>query len=474
VGVKVKFNVINKSDQNFIKIKPLINDFLPFAKKKIGFNRPPTIHFSSDKENAYNLLGKTAHYDPESEIIVVYVDNRHPKDVLRSLAHELVHHMQNCKGSFRKTTFSGDQYAQKDPHLRKMEKEAYLLGNMCFRDWEDNYKKKYKDNYQMYVTSESLISEASPQEYTIVDGDTLSLISGRFYGDIHKWPLIYKNNKREVGRDPDRIEKGTILTIPPAEEWENMSTAEKDRIYSKSKFYKKFDGSWQPVSGHLGLRGPENIEVLGSEMRVDPSVLVSIGEPWEDAKQEWRIWGGRSEDDPAVKERLAAMWRWCGWDHVTPENANEYSIRTPWSGVALSWCFRSDPDFPKSATHADYMQKARTNRTKRTPGYQLFTPRELDYVYEPNDVLCYVPRKWGSSRYHCDIYVGNNQACGGNLDHRFVKGNIEGKNSTTAGHLYGDPIEYIIRKVNSSLREWKNKEVSRLLMEKFNIGIKEN
>ena len=71
MGVKVKFNVINKSDQNFIKIKPLINDFLPFAKKKIGFNRPPTIHFSSDKENAYNLLGKTAHYDPESEIIVL-------------------------------------------------------------------------------------------------------------------------------------------------------------------------------------------------------------------------------------------------------------------------------------------------------------------------------------------------------------------------------------------------------------------
>ena len=36
-------------------------------------------------------------------------------------------------------------YAQKDPHLRKMESEAYLKGNMCFRDWEDQYKSKHKD-----------------------------------------------------------------------------------------------------------------------------------------------------------------------------------------------------------------------------------------------------------------------------------------------------------------------------------------
>jgi hypothetical protein len=35
---------------------------------------------------------------------------------------------------------AGDGYTQSNPHLRKMEKEAYLKGNMCFRDWEDGYK----------------------------------------------------------------------------------------------------------------------------------------------------------------------------------------------------------------------------------------------------------------------------------------------------------------------------------------------
>ena len=31
-------------------------------------------------------------------------------------------------------------YAQDDPHMRKMEMEAYLKGNLLFRDWEDKVK----------------------------------------------------------------------------------------------------------------------------------------------------------------------------------------------------------------------------------------------------------------------------------------------------------------------------------------------
>jgi len=35
----------------------------------------------------------------------------------------------------------GEGYAQSNEHLREMEKEAYLEGNMTLRDWEDKYKK---------------------------------------------------------------------------------------------------------------------------------------------------------------------------------------------------------------------------------------------------------------------------------------------------------------------------------------------
>ena len=96
--------------------------------------------FESDEENASKTLGRTAHYQPDNMTVTVYTDGRHPKDIMRSISHELVHHAQNCDGQFGSNRGMGEGYAQNDKHLRKMEEDAYLRGNMCFRDWEDNYK----------------------------------------------------------------------------------------------------------------------------------------------------------------------------------------------------------------------------------------------------------------------------------------------------------------------------------------------
>ena len=136
----------NHSNYDITDIKPLVQDLYGFANQRFGFKKPPVINFVSDSQN-HHILGKTAHYDPNTMEIVIYTDGRHPKDMMRSIAHELVHHSQNEKGLLSKTDASGVGYAQKDPHLRKMEKEAYLKGNMCFRDWEDGYKSKNKDIY---------------------------------------------------------------------------------------------------------------------------------------------------------------------------------------------------------------------------------------------------------------------------------------------------------------------------------------
>ncbi len=111
--------------------------FFPFAQKQLGFKRPPKLFFVNDKQNAGDTLGKTAYYEPETETIKVYVTNRHPKDVLRSFSHELVHHAQNCRGDFDNDTVTEEGYAQNDPHLREMEREAYEKGNMIFRDYCD-------------------------------------------------------------------------------------------------------------------------------------------------------------------------------------------------------------------------------------------------------------------------------------------------------------------------------------------------
>ena len=121
-------------------ISPMVKQFLPFAQKRMGFKNPPKLFLRRDGGNAEKPLGKTAYYDPDNRSITVYVTGRHPKDVMRSISHELVHHTQNCRGEFDKVGPMGDGYAQNDEHLREMEREAYEVGNMCFRDWEDSVK----------------------------------------------------------------------------------------------------------------------------------------------------------------------------------------------------------------------------------------------------------------------------------------------------------------------------------------------
>ena len=121
-------------------LAPLIKQFLPFAQERMGFEKPPRLFLRSDAENAKNPLGKTAYYDPEAKSVTLYVVDRHPKDIMRSLSHELVHHTQNCNGQFDNAGEMGEGYAQNNEHLREMERQAYEVGNLCFRDWEDSIK----------------------------------------------------------------------------------------------------------------------------------------------------------------------------------------------------------------------------------------------------------------------------------------------------------------------------------------------
>ena len=138
--MKKFFKIKNKCGMNLSQTEELFHDLGGFAQKRFGFKKPPTLHLISDHENSIKPLGKTAYYDPQGMSITIYTDNRHTKDILRSLAHELVHHTQNENGMLNDTGYHGSGYAQKNKDLRQSEKEAYLKGNMCFRDWEDGLK----------------------------------------------------------------------------------------------------------------------------------------------------------------------------------------------------------------------------------------------------------------------------------------------------------------------------------------------
>jgi hypothetical protein len=79
-------------------------------------------------------LGKTGQYDPENFTIVLYTADRHPKDILRSFAHELTHHAQACRGDL--DDFVGEQGYAQEGKGAELEEEAYK-GSKLVRDWED-------------------------------------------------------------------------------------------------------------------------------------------------------------------------------------------------------------------------------------------------------------------------------------------------------------------------------------------------
>ena len=99
----------------------------------------PSVKFiGDDSSNAENFLGQTAYYNPDEKMIVVYTYGRHPKDIVRSFAHEMIHHMQNLEGRLGDITTTD---TTEDDRLNDLEKEANLKGTMEFRNWTDGLKK---------------------------------------------------------------------------------------------------------------------------------------------------------------------------------------------------------------------------------------------------------------------------------------------------------------------------------------------
>ena len=134
------------------KIAQLTNHMI---KKGMNIEPLPTVEFiDNDIENAKNFLGKTAYYDPERKHIVLYTEGRHPKDIVRSYAHEMIHHIQNLEGRLGNINTTN---TMEDDHLNNLEAEANLKGTMTFRNWTDSIQEsKKKDPFGLNAYAQEL------------------------------------------------------------------------------------------------------------------------------------------------------------------------------------------------------------------------------------------------------------------------------------------------------------------------------
>jgi len=233
----MNFKINNKTGSP-VKYEKEIHSLCDFAQRRLGFEKPPSIFLNHDKRNAANTLGKTGHYDPNTMEIHVFATGRHPKDILRSIAHELVHHNQHMNGELDMHGYSGKGYAQKNPKLRKAEMEAN--DPMLFRDWEDSLKEKENTIYNERRNRKMSLKEWKNKEI----GGLLTSKWG-FKMDLSKLSEVENKEKADLNKDGKlsdyeeargkAIEKSMAEKKPEGEE-------EPDKPKRRDRFVKKNRG----------------------------------------------------------------------------------------------------------------------------------------------------------------------------------------------------------------------------------------
>ena len=148
----------------------------------------PSLEFvDGDSENASDFFGKTAYYDPNKQHIVLYTEGRHPKDIVRSYAHEMIHHIQYLED--RLGDVSGTDTTE-DDHLDKIEQEANLRGTMTFRNWTDSILNEA-------IVGEKIKCDNCDWSWNIVDGGDDLYTCHKCWHD--NTPIEEKKNKDPFG-----------------------------------------------------------------------------------------------------------------------------------------------------------------------------------------------------------------------------------------------------------------------------------
>jgi predicted nucleotidyltransferase len=173
---------------------------------------------NNDSNNADDILGKTAHYDPNDCSITLYTLNRHPKDILRSYAHEMIHRIQDNEGRLKNVNTTN---TNEDGELEELEKEAYLKGNMTFRNWEDSIKNPINEwivDIPKYNYDSKLSSKIFSQLHELkINGITLNPDNAvEVYGDLNNGDFTvgeYDYNYRIIKLDKNPYNSDSFYNI---------------------------------------------------------------------------------------------------------------------------------------------------------------------------------------------------------------------------------------------------------------------
>ena len=216
---------------------PMIKSLTEYMLDK-GMNiRPlPKVKFvNDDAENAKNFFGKTAYYDPNNRVIVLYTMNRHPKDVMRSYAHEMIHHMQNLDGRLQNIA---TQNTNEEGDLPEIEREAYEKGNMTFRNWTD-------------TLTEGVLKEG---RYDKISNTISSKIFNQWREDINNGALASRFEDSFIFEGEEILIDANISVVPGLGELNVDGGADDTEDYIQVRFEidpEKLPEFWEEISMNL-------------------------------------------------------------------------------------------------------------------------------------------------------------------------------------------------------------------------------
>jgi hypothetical protein len=121
-----------------------VQHFVSFATKHLKLKGQPHIRFVGSEEDEKQAFGHS-----KGKEVVVRVTNRHPIDVMRTLAHELTHFRQ------------GNNKASEE----QREDGANAIAGRIMRDYDTKYPKTFKDK-PIREEGEGMTTSAFPANHT--------------------------------------------------------------------------------------------------------------------------------------------------------------------------------------------------------------------------------------------------------------------------------------------------------------------
>ena len=231
----------NNAELDLADLQPHLDGMYDHFDQKLGFQKPPVIVFDSDPSNQSNVLGKTAYYDPQSLEVHIFIDGRHPKDMLRSIAHELIHHHQNMEGRLDVGGYNGPGYYLENDKMKKIEQEAMLKGNAILREYEDGLKLKEMNEMSLKEWKNNELNGLLLKKFGILNEskDENGLTAGQ-----KKLPQALQDkiaNKKSKSKKPTDDDKPPKGGAPVAAE-EEEAELEEGRLNARTTNADKFVG----------------------------------------------------------------------------------------------------------------------------------------------------------------------------------------------------------------------------------------